>query len=175
MNRLFAKEDYFSHVTPYLDADTLCTDLGIFKKKIPEKTISQVKFLAIRYPTNKINLQHMSHIEYLDCVNYIDGINFVDVPNVKTLVISLSDIYSTNMNNLPLGLNLLLVKNCYKPDTKHKFNLLNLPCNLSKIYFEYYDEVEKGWLVENLKNCKFPFDCEIYVGNLQINHTLQKN
>ena len=174
MNRLLAKEDYFSHLSAYLDTETLCTDFGIFKRKIPEKSALRVKFLAVRNFYNKINLKYIAHIEYLDCIDQIDIIDFCDVPNVKTLVMSLLDAYSANVNNLPLNLDLLLIKECRAIDSKRNLNLKNLPCNLKQIIFEYIDDIQKNSLIDKLKNCKFPFDCDIYIGNLQINNALQK-
>lgn len=174
MNRLLAKEDYFSHLSAYLDPEILCTDFGLFKRKIPDKSAPQVKFLAVRNFNNKIDLKYMAQIEYLDCIEQIDVINFYDIPNVKKLVISLLDAYSANVNNLPLNLDLLLIKESRAIDSKRNLNLKNLPCNLKQIIFEYIDDIQKNSLIDKLKNCKFPFDCDIYVGNLQINNILLK-
>jgi hypothetical protein len=171
MNRLFAKEDYFSHVVTNVWCNTLITYYGAFKDKIPLGYIKKIKHLGIRNFTNGIviDLKYVSQITYLDCVNYISCINFLHIPNIKILTISLFDTYSINMDNLPQTLDLLLVKKCFKMNAELIFNFTNLPCGLKKIHFEYIDDNEMNWLIKELEKFKFPFGCEIYIANRQIN------
>ena len=61
MNRLLAKEDYLLHLynSHYFGPEMLCTDFGLFNRKIPEKSASQVKFLTTRNFNDKIDFKYL--------------------------------------------------------------------------------------------------------------------